>query len=764
MNQVLRNAVGIARSLLVVAGAVIIAACGGGSGSGNPPAPPTPPSGLSYTSPVTANVGTAITALTPTVTGSVSSYAVAPALPAGLTINATSGVISGTPTAVTAQAAYTVTASNSGGNTTFALTLTVNPPVPSAYTLSALVSDGAVAAASTDTHLKNPWGLAVLPGGPIWVSNNADRTSTIYEGTGLVQPLVVNIPAGANGPGNVTGIAASASTTDFQVTNGTVTAPARFLFVTESGSLLGWSPAVDTGNAIVAYNDTAGAVYMGLAIASNGGANFLYAADLRNNRIDVFDAGFAKVTPSGGFTDPNLPAGFAPFNIQAVQLAGSTVLVVAYARQNAAANDVVPAAGDGVVNLFDANGTLLRRLVSTGGALNAPWGIALAPANFGTLSNMLLIGNFGDGRIHGFDPTSGALVHAIQNAAGAPISSSGLWGIMFGNGARNQPTNVLYVAAGINGEVNGLYARIDLGATAPDIVAPTGVAITAPAAAATVDGSVDVTASATDNVGVVSVAFSVRVGTTTTVIGTDTTAPYSVAWNTGSVANGAVTLTATASDAFGNSATSAAVAVTVNNIPDTTPPTVSITTPTGGDVGGTVTVTASASDNVGVAQVEFFAGATSIGTATAAPYSIQWNTSTFSGAQQLTAVARDGAGNSTTSAAVGVTVNNAPTLATLQSTIFGPRCSGCHTGVGAVLPGSMNLSSAAATHAAVVNVNSQQVPALRRVNPGDPNNSYLIHKVEGTQTVGVRMPAAGAFLDQAQINQIRDWIQAGAAP
>jgi hypothetical protein len=153
---------------------------------------------------------------------------------------------------------------------------------------------------------------------------------------------------------------------------------------------------------------------------------------------------------------------------------------------------------------------------------------------------------------------------------------------------------------------------------------------------------------------------------------------------------------------------------------------------------------------------------------TTAPYSVQWNTATFTGTQQLTAVARDGAGNSATSTAVPVTVVTAPTLAQLQTDIFGPRCSGCHTGGGGALPASMNLSSAAATYAALVGttggVTSTEAAPLKRVLPGDPNNSYVVHKLEGTQSVGQQMPLGGPFLDQTTINRVRSWIQAGAAP
>jgi len=397
--------------------------------------------------------------------------------------------------------------------------------------------------------------------------------------------------------------------------------------------------------------------------------------------------------------------------------------------------------------------------------LNAPWGIALAPANFGTLSNMLLIGNFADGIIHGYDPATGVPAGALEDSNGQPIATPGLWGMAFGNGARNQPTTTLYFAAGIASEADGLYGRIDLGATAPDIVAPNGVALTAPAAG-NVTGTVTVSANAADNVGVTQVEFFAG----TTSIGVDTTAPYSVDWNTTTVANGNVSLTAVAHDAAGNTTTSAAVVVSVSNVAppvDNTPPTVALTAPAAGNVSGTVAVTANAADNVGVTQVEFFAGATSLGVDTTAPYSVSWNTTaTANGAVALTAVAKDAAGNSTTSAAVNVTVSNAAavTLAQLQANIFTPLCSGCHTGGGATLPSSMNLTSAAATHASLVNVTSIDEPAFKRVLPGDPTNSYIIHKLEGTQLVGARMPFGGPFLDQATIDQVSAWIQAGAAP
>jgi hypothetical protein len=320
--------------------------------------------------------------------------------------------------------------------------------------------------------------------------------------------------------------------------------------------------------------------------------------------------------------------------------------------------------------VFDTAGTLVTHLVPEGEALNAPWGVALAPDNFGTLSNKLLIGNFGDGVINGYDPESGAFAGSVKDVNDDPVAIPGLWGIAFGNGARNQPTNTLYFAAGIAGETAGLYGRIDQGDTPPDIVAPT------------------------------------------------------------------VTLTA----------------------------------PATGEVTDTVTVSANAADDVGVAQVEFFAGTVSIGVDTTSPYSIEWDTTTVAnGDMDLTAVAKDAFGNATTSTAVAVTVNNAGgppavTLAQLQNDIFTPRCATCHTGAGGSLPGVMNLTSATESFNALVNVTSIQEPTFKRVLPGNPTDSYIIHKLEGTQEVGDRMPQGGPFLDQATIDEVKAWIQAGANP
>jgi uncharacterized protein (TIGR03118 family) len=427
--------------------------------------------------------------------------------------------------------------------------------------MTKLVTDGSVAGQATDQALKNPWGIVFAPGAPVWIANNGTQTSTLYDGTGVKLPLVVTIPAGLNGDSSPTGIVANASTTDFAVTKQPNTAPAKFIFASESGTISGWAPTVDGTHAIIGYDDGAGhAIYKGLAIAANGAANFLYATDFHNNKIDVFNATYQKVNTTGGFVDTTLPAGFAPFGIQTLQVQNQTMIFVTYAKQDADKEDEVDGAGLGMVNVFDVNGTLQKHLVPTAAALNAPWGLTLAPATFGTLANMLLVGNFGDGLINGYDPTTGAFIGAVSDNNNQSIRTPGLWGIAFGNGVRNQSAGTLYFTAGIGGEAGGIYGRIDLGATAPDTVAPT-VALTAPAAG-NVTGMVTVSANAADNVGVAQVQFLAG----TTAIGTATTAPFTVQWDTSAIANGTnVTVTAQAKDAAGNVTTSAGVIVTVTH-------------------------------------------------------------------------------------------------------------------------------------------------------------------------------------------------------
>jgi uncharacterized protein (TIGR03118 family) len=375
-----------------------------------------------------------------------------------------SGTLTVTPT-TTGPHTFSLVCTGGSYDRSDTKTATLTVDEPTAFSMSALVSDGSVTAETTDGNLVNPWGIVFAPDAPVWVANNATQTATVYDGAGAQQALLVNLPAGLNGAADATGIVNNTSATDFQVTNGTTTDAAKFLFAGENGTIMGWAPTVDGIHAEIGYDDGAGgASYTGLAIASDGAANHLYAADFANGKVDVFDAEFNKVTVDGGFTDDTLPDGYAPFGIQAVTLGVDMRIVVAYAKRDAGGDETV-GEGLGVVDIFDTAGALVTHLVTEGGALNAPWGVTLAPADFGTLSNKLLIGNFGDGVINGYDPESGTFAGSVRDGNGDPVAIPGLWGIAFGNGAHDQPTNTLYFAAGIADETAGLYGRINLDET-----------------------------------------------------------------------------------------------------------------------------------------------------------------------------------------------------------------------------------------------------------------------------------------------------------
>ncbi|MFM0204837.1 TIGR03118 family protein [Paraburkholderia fungorum] len=325
------------------------------------------------------------------------------------------------------------------------------------FITTALVSDGAVSAPHTDANLKNAWGIAFNPKGFVWVADNATSVATLYDGNGVPQSLIVSIPNGTGGPANPTGIVFN-GTTDFTVTQSGKTGVGAFIFSGEGGTITAWAPAVALTTAIVMFDDgSGGAVYKGLALASNGAANFLYATDFHNNKIDVFDKNFAKVSMPGKFQDASLPAGFAPFGIQAI----GAKLFVTYAKQDADAHDNLDGAGLGFVDVFDTAGNLMQRFASAG-PLNAPWGVAQAPGNFGRFSGDVLIGNFGDGTINAFDPASGQSLGTVNLSNGTSFVQPGLWGIAFGNGLDNQPVNTLFFAAGPNDEADGIYGRIDV--------------------------------------------------------------------------------------------------------------------------------------------------------------------------------------------------------------------------------------------------------------------------------------------------------------
>lgn len=341
------------------------------------------------------------------------------------------------------------------------LTLCFAPPLQAMelfYEQHNLVSDGTIPADHTDPDLVNPWGIVFNPTAVVWIADNGTGVSTLYNGLGEKQSLVVTIPLppGGTGTSKPTGIVFNGSN-DFEVSKGTASGPSRFIFATEDGTISGWSPTVDPTNAILKVdNSMSGAVYKGLAMAANGTGNFLYATDFHNNRIDVFDKDFKPATLTASFSDPRIPAGFAPFGIQNLQ--GN--LYVTYAKQDAAQHDDVAGQGLGFVNVFDANGKLIRR-IATRGQLNAPWGLAMAPADFGRFSNRLLVGNFGDGTINAYDVANGTFRGQLRKADGHPLKIDGLWGLSFGNGHLNQPTNALFFTAGPDGENHGLFGKIE---------------------------------------------------------------------------------------------------------------------------------------------------------------------------------------------------------------------------------------------------------------------------------------------------------------
>jgi uncharacterized protein (TIGR03118 family) len=318
-----------------------------------------------------------------------------------------------------------------------------------AYHQTNLVSDLPGLAQLTDPDLVNPWGLAAGPT-PAWVADNGTGKATIYPGFVNGSPivkagLVVSIPGGAP-TGQVFN-----GTPGFVVHSGDASGPARFIFDSEAGLVTGWNPATQAQVGA----SVPGAIYKGLAIASTPAGTFLYAADFHHARIDVFDASFNLVHLSGSFTDPAIPHGFAPFNVQ--ELGG--VLYVAYAKQDADAEDEVAGQSLGFVDVYSTSGQLLRHLIERG-QLNAPWGLALAPAGFGRFSGALLVGNFGNGRINAYDPGTGEFLGRLRHEDGRPIEIDGLWALRFGNGITGNPTTLLFTA-GIDDEAHGLFGAIE---------------------------------------------------------------------------------------------------------------------------------------------------------------------------------------------------------------------------------------------------------------------------------------------------------------
>jgi uncharacterized protein (TIGR03118 family) len=296
----------------------------------------------------------------------------------------------------------------------------------------------------TDPNMGNSWGIAYGPTTPFAVANAFTGLITVYNGIGVPVPFTITVPpASGIGKGHPTGIVFN-STTDFKITKNGKTLPAQFIMDGEDGTISGWNLNVDRNNAVIVVNNSGShSDYTGVAIGQNNGSNFIYAADNVNNRVDIFDASFNFVK---SFTDPNVPAGQAPYNVQNI----NGQLYVIYGKFGMAG---------GVVDIFDMAGNLVKTLTS-GGNLSAPWGVAMAPSNFGQFSGDLLVANLGDGKINAFDHSSGAFIGTLSSN-NQPIVINGLWAIYFGGGgASNGKTNQLFFAAGPGGYRDGLFGGI----------------------------------------------------------------------------------------------------------------------------------------------------------------------------------------------------------------------------------------------------------------------------------------------------------------
>jgi uncharacterized protein (TIGR03118 family) len=321
------------------------------------------------------------------------------------------------------------------------------------YRVTNLVSDQPNVAVVQDPNLVNAWGLAAGPNTPLWVSDNGTDVTTLYSGAVggsqvTVVPLVVSIPDGAP-TGQVFN-----PTGGFQLTEPGGNHAALFLFASEHGTISGWNQQLMPLTSAQRVATSPGAVYKGLALANTGAGPMLYAADFHGNKIDVFDSQFMPVHRPGAFVDPRLPDGFAPFNVQEID----GKLYVTYAKQGPTGDDVA-GPGNGFVDVFTPQGSLVRRLVSRG-LLNSPWGVAIAPADFGRFGGALLVGNFGDGRIHAYDAHTGRFLGTLRDDHHQPITIDGLWGLRFGNGVAGSPTTLLF-SAGPGDESHGLLGTLD---------------------------------------------------------------------------------------------------------------------------------------------------------------------------------------------------------------------------------------------------------------------------------------------------------------
>jgi len=333
------------------------------------------------------------------------------------------------------------------------------PAMGQHYTKTGLTADQSGVAALTDANLVNPWGMSRSSGSPWWISDNGTGLSTLYDGTGAAKSLVVTIPTGdpnASPTGTPTGTLFN-PTTGFAVAAGK---PAVFLFVTEDGTVSGWNPTVNAASAVIMVNTKSASVFKGAALATlnttSSTATYLYVADFRKARVQVYDSGFNRVHfGEDAFQDEEVPNGYAPFNIQ--NIGGD--LYVTFAQQDSAKHDEVDGPGLGYVDVFSSSGQLLRRF-QHGNWLNGPWGLALASGDFGIYSHDLLVGQFGSGNIAVYEPQSGRFLGLLEDSTNTAIVIDGLWGLSFGSGGTSGAATTLYFTAGSDGEQHGLFGNI----------------------------------------------------------------------------------------------------------------------------------------------------------------------------------------------------------------------------------------------------------------------------------------------------------------
>jgi len=349
------------------------------------------------------------------------------------------------------------------------------------FTQTNLVSDGFVPAQQTDPNLINPWGVSYSPTSPFWISDNGTGLASIYrlDGTGLTVNAIPPVTVAPALPGGDPAAPTGQVFNTFQA-SGAFTlqdgAPATFLFATEDGTISGWNQAAGT-QSIIAVNESLdpadgsealglGAVYKGLAIAQTNDGPALYAANFRHGTVDMFDQNFNETK---SFTDSNLPSGYAPFNVQVLD----NKLFVTFALQDDTQHDDVACAGNGFVDEFDLEGHLLHR-VASGGPLDSPWGLAIAPSSFGSLAGDLLVGNFGDGTIDAFDQKNGKFDGQLLGSDGKPIAIPDLWELIPGNGTAAGDPNTIYFTAGVQNEAHGLFGSLAPDATANPMAASSG--------------------------------------------------------------------------------------------------------------------------------------------------------------------------------------------------------------------------------------------------------------------------------------------------